>query len=184
MAENEKKFSKTAVILLIIVIVLLIGGTASAILLLNRDTNSGEAEETQQSGLVHYDAAAVALNEEDLNEQFAKMADDAQNGITLQYKNTAVSEDGIHFACKIGNSELNKYDMYYGIYLDSTFQDQVLLTGLFPPGTAIEEFESEIPFDPGKYEVVLVLTQVEDDHSTFHAQSFVTLHLEVGEQQQ
>lgn len=186
--ENEKKKpSKAVVILLIIVILLLVVGVAVGVLLFVNNKDSGETDDVvpQETGLVHYDAAAVALDEESLEEEFRRLEQEAnEGGITLQFKNTAVSDDGVHFICKIGNSELNKYDMYYGIYLDDTFKDQVLLTGLFPPGTAIEEFESEIPFEPGEYKVVLVLTQVEDDHSTFHAQSFVYLNLLVGEQTQ
>lgn len=182
MSENvqEKKLSKAIIILLIIVILLLLAGVAVAVLYFNRD--SGEVDTPQETGLVHYDGAAVALDEEDFNEQFQRLVDDANSGIALQFKNVAYSFDGTHFNCKIGNPEYSSYDMYYGIYLNETFQDQVLLTGLFPPGTAIEEFDSEIPFEPGEYKVVLVLTQVEDDHSTLHAQSFVNLNLVVDEQ--
>lgn len=182
--ENEKKkSSKAVVILLIIVILLLLAGGVFALIYFNKD--SGEDDVVpQETGLVHYDAAAVALDEEEFNEQFQRLVDEANSGVAIQFKNTAYSYDGTHFNCRIGNPEYSSYDVYYGIYLDETFQDQVLLTGLFPPGTAIEEFESEIPFEPGEYKVVLVLTQIEDDHSTFHAQSFVYLDLIVGEQQQ
>lgn len=187
MSENvqEKKSSKAIIILLIIIILLLIGGGVTALLYFNK--NSGEDIDTPQEtglGLVHYDGAAVVLDEEEMGDQFQKLVEEANSGIALQFKNIAHSYDGTHFSCKIGNPEYSSYDVYYGIYLDETFQDQVLLTGLFPPGTAIEEFDSDIPFEPGEYKVVLVLTQVEDDHSTFHAQSFVNLNLIVGEQPQ
>lgn len=184
MSENvqEKKSSKAIIILLIIIILLLIGGGVTALLFFNKD--SGETDTPQETGLVHYDAAAVILDEEELGDRFQELVEEANSGIAIQFKNVAHSYDGVHFSCKIGNPEYSSYDVYYGIYLDETFQDQVLLTGLFPPGTAIEEFESDIPFEPGEYKVVLVLTQVEDDHSTFHAQSFVNLDLIVGEQPQ
>lgn len=184
MAENvqEKKSSKAIIILLIIIIVLLLGGGVFAVLYFNEDGGEDVPDTPQETGLVHYDGAAVVLDEENFGEQFQKLVDDANKGVAIQFKNVAYSYDGTHFNCKIGNPEYSSYDVYYGIYLDETFQDQVLLTGLFPPGTAIEEFDSEIPFEPGEYKVVLVLTQVEDDHSTFHAQSFVNLDLIVGEQ--
>ena len=188
MAENvkEKNSSKTVIIILIIVIVLLLaGGGVAAMILLNKSSDDSVAEpdfDTNSNGLIHYDAAAVPVNEADYAERIKELYEKAEEGyLTLQYKNEAYSEDGVHFICEIGNSAANHYDMYFNIYLDENFEEQILLTGLFPPGSGIEEFDSEIPLDPGEYRAVLALTQIEDDHSTFHAQSFVTIYLKVGE---
>ena len=187
MSENvkeENKSSKTVIIILIIVIVLLVvgGGVAAALIIGgSKDDTSAETEETSGNPLIHYDAAAVPVNEADYAERIRQLYEEAkEDQITLQYQNTAISEDGVHFKCEIGNSSANHYDMYFNIYLDDNFEEQVLLTGLFPPGSGIEEFESEIPIEPGEHKAILCLTQIEDDHSTFHAQSFVNIYLKVG----
>lgn len=186
MSENvqEKKSSKTVIILLIVLILLLlVGGAVTIIFLLNKDgKETANAEETTNP-LIQYDGAAVVLNEDDYKTRMEQLYKEAAEGqLTVQYKTTAISSDGTHFQCEIGNSSANHYDMYFNIYLDDTLQDQILLTGLFPPGSGIEEFESEIPLDPGQYKAVLVFTQVKDDHATIHAQSMVYLTLAVGEQ--
>ena len=99
--------------------------------------------------------------------------------MSLRYQKTAYSSDGVNFKCEIGNSSANDYDMYINIYKDPELTEQILLTGLIPPGSKITEFESEIPLAPGTYNTTLVLTQVEDDRSTFHAQLMITLDLVV-----
>ena len=186
MSENvqEKKSSKAIIILLIIIILLLIGGGVFAVFFFNKDDGgSAEADDTSSNGLIHYDAAAAPIDERAYAERIAELYKEAEEGqITLQYQTTAYSDDGKHFYCEIGNSAANHYDMYFNIYTDSSFEEQILLTGLFPPGSGITEFDSEIQFEPGDYKVVLALTQVEDDHSTVHAQSFVALNLTVAEQ--
>lgn len=179
MAENvqEKKSSKAVVILLIIVIILLIGGSVTAIVLLTRDNGDQPEKLDASGGIIHYDEAAVALDEDSLKSQYSDAMKAAEGTMALKYRNEARSSDGTNFSCYIGNSTANKYDMYANIYLDEDLTEQVLLTGLIPPGSGIQEFESEIPLSPGTYDTVLVLTQVEDDHSTFHAQLMVALTL-------
>lgn len=179
MAENvqeNKKPSKTVVILLVIIIVLLlVGGGAAAYYFTRNDTEKIDAS----GGIIKYDEAAVALDEFSLRSQYADAVKAAEGTMALKYQAEARSSDGTHFSCYIGNSEANEYDMYANIYLDEEFTQQVLLTGLIPPGSGIQEFDSEIPLSPGTYDTVLVLTQVEDDHSTFHAQLMVALTLVV-----
>lgn len=187
MAENTqeaKKSSKAIMILLIILILLLIGGivTVTVILLNKDDTSDAEANSEPKVGItLPYDNGAVLLDEDSLQKQVEAMYERAKEGsMVLQFKSTAVSKDGEHFECEIGNAIENNYDMYINIYKDDTLEDQILLTGLIPPGSGIYEFESETPIFPGTYEAILVLTQVEDDHETIHAQVAVVLTLEVG----
>lgn len=125
-------------------------------------------------GLIQYDKSAVAFDSDTSGES---IINDGQ--MALRYKRMAYSSDGRNFICEIGNSSANKYDMYINIYKDPECTEQVLLTGLIPPGSGITEFESEITLAPGTYSSTLVLTQVEDDHSTFHAQLMVALDLYV-----
>lgn len=177
--QENKKSSKAIIILLIIIIVLLLAGGVTAVVLLTRDNGDQPEKLDASGGIIHYDEAAVALDEDSLRSQFEDAAKAAEGTMALKYQSEARSSDGTNFSCYIGNSEANEYDMYANIYLDEALTEQVLLTGLIPPGSGIQEFESEIPLSPGTYETVLVLTQVEDDHSTFHAQVMVTLTLVV-----
>lgn len=180
MSENvkeEKKSSKTVIILLIIVILLLLAiGVAAAVFILNKDD---DAQLPDNGGLIQYEAGVV--NYEDAKKVYDEMQQRAEDGMVgVKYSNNAISEDGKHFTCKIENPIRNGYDMYLNIYKDETMEEQLLLTGLIPAGSGIEEFESEITLEPGEYKSVLVMTLVEDDHSTLRGQTKVFLNLYVG----
>ena len=186
MSENvqKKNSSKTVVILLIVLVVLVIGGIVAGVLLLQNqrvDESSGNAEEIAFT--LGYEATGVVVFGEDelskkMEEAYAKMED---NMINVQYKHVIQSIDGVNFACYIGNPLTNDYDIYLGIYLDGDYDKQMLLTKLIPPGSLLEYFESEIQLDPGHYEAVLAITQVEDDHATIHGIVQVALLVDVGE---
>lgn len=185
MSENvkeEKKSSKTVIILLIIIIVLLLaGGITAVVFLMKKDTEP--IPEEGGNVMIQYDQAAVALDEDAFRQQFGDAMKKAEEGqIALRYKNIAYSNDGVNFTCDIGNSPANTKDLYFNIYTDTTFEEQILLTGLVPPGQGITEFKSEIPFEPGEHEAVLVFTKVEDDHATMLGQAKVTYTLVVEEQ--
>lgn len=181
MSENVKekqKSSKTLIIILLIIILLLLAaGIVAAVILLKKDDG---AQLPDNGGIIQYEAGVVNL--EDAQKVMDELSESAKNGnMIVSYKGYAYSKDGKHFECSINNNIGNEYDMYINIYKDSSFEEQILLTGLIPPGSGIEEFDSEIKLDPGEYETTLVFTQVEDDHSTIHAQSMVVLRLIVEE---
>lgn len=182
MSENvkeEKKSSKTVIILLIIIILLLLAaGIVAAVFLLKKDDG---AQLPDNGGLIQYEAGVV--NYEDAQRVYDEMQQRAKEGMVgVHYSNKATSEDGKHFTCFIENPTRNGRDMYLNIYKDEEMTEQILLTGLIPPGSGIEEFESEIPLDPGEYKSVLVMTLVEDDHSTLHGQTKVFLNLIVNDE--
>lgn len=180
MAKSTQKLSKTEIILLVIIIALIAAVGIVLTMLLTKENDVQPPKNGSDEGIIKYDEAAVALNAEDLQEQLDEMqkkADDRQ--MALRYQKIAYSSDGVNFKCEIGNSPANNYDMYINIYKDPELTEQILLTGLIPPGSGITEFESEIPLESGTYNTTLVLTQVEDDHSTFHAQLMVVLDLVV-----
>lgn len=79
----------------------------------------------------------------------------------------------------LANSAKNKYDMYFGIYTDTTYQDELLLTQLIKPGDGLQTFKTSRKLEPGTHEAVLALTQVKEDHKTIQSQSFVTFILKV-----
>lgn len=181
--KEEKKSSKAVIILLIIVILLLLAGGITAAVLFMKNDKEPVPDEGNKNFMIQYDEAAVALDEDELKKQFGDALKKAEEGqIALRYKNVAYSTDGVNFTCDIGNSTANTKDLYFNIYTDSTFEEQILLTGLVPPGQGITEFTSEIPFEPGTHEAVLVFTRVDDDHSTMLGQAKVTYSLVVEEQ--
>lgn len=182
MSENvkeEKKSSKTVIILLIIVILLLLAaGIVAAVFLLKKD--DAPLPDEGNGGIIGYEAHVV--NYEDAQRVYDEMQKRADEGsVGVHYSINAYSEDGTHFTCMIENPVRNGYDMYLNIFKDETLTEQLLLTGLIPAGSGIEEFDSEIPLEPGEYKSVLVMTLVEDDHSTLHAQTKVILNLSVDE---
>ena len=187
MSENvqeKQKSSKLVVILLIVLIVLLIAGIIIGVILFGKRNNDDSSpDDIEPAVTIGYEGAGVvALGEDEFVKTMEEMIKQAEEGMMdLRYKNIADSNDGVHFNCMIGNSENNIYDMYFNIYLGTDLDQQILLTGLVSPGSMIEEFESEIPLDPGDYEATLVFTQVKEDHATICGQVMVVLTLVVNE---
>ncbi len=179
MSETAQKTSKKTAVIIIIAVILLLAAGVTVFLLLNK--GDSEPEPTDNGGLIQYEGGVINYEDAQLKyDEAQKKADEGM--VAVNYAISAASEDGRHFKCKIKNPVRNSYDMYLNIYKDNTFEEQILLTGLIPPGSGIEEFESEIQLDPGEYESVLVMTLVEDDHTTLHAQSSVVLRLYVGQE--
>lgn len=177
---DTRKFKKTEIAMLAVIIALAAAFCAALIILLPRDNAPVQNETETGANIIQYDEAAVILDEEEMRSQFDDVQKKTEEGkMSLRYQKTAYSSDGVNFKCEIGNSSANDYDMYINIYKDPELTEQILLTGLIPPGSKITEFESEIPLAPGTYNTTLVLTQVEDDRSTFHAQLMITLDLVV-----
>lgn len=180
MAEAEKKKNKTLLIVIIVLAVLIIAGLTTVIVLLLNKEDKPIQNNNNNGGLIDYQPGVIGINVEDFQAEFDQAVKEMQeSSIGLIFNNYAVSNDGVNFKCYIGNSEGNTKDMYFNIYKDASFSEQILLTGLIPPGSGIDTFESEIDLDPGTYEAVLVLTQVDDDHSTLLAQTNVQITLYV-----
>lgn len=197
MAEEKKDSkSKVIIVLLIIVIVLLLAGVCiGAIFILGGEkpanddvqteitsaTTIGETENEKKDPLIlDYDSSAIALDEESLQKAIDRLQEKVADGyVNLTFRNVAESDDGINFICHLGNDTANKYDMFFNIYKDITLEEQIYLSGLIAPGTAIDSFVSEIKLDPGEYSAIVFFTSVEDDHATMHSQVAVELELVV-----
>ena len=180
MSDNAQvKNNKLVPILLIILIVVAVGGIITAVLLLLNQNDGGSGEDREPVNTIGYqNEGVVALDPDELQKILEGMVEEAAEGMMdLSYKHVAYSTDGVNFACDLGNPLSNRYDMYFNIFLNTEEQEQVLLTGLLPPGSEMESFKSEIKFDIGEYESVLVFTQVADDHATIVGQSMVILNL-------
>jgi len=106
--------------------------------------------------------AHVMLTQDELQAAMdAAMARD--NEVALLYKNNAYSKNGTDFECYIVNSAANKYDMFLTIYADTEMTDQVFLSGLVPPGSGFENITLDHALEPGDHEVVVAVTQVDND---------------------
>lgn len=189
MSENTKeKKSKLVPILLIIIIILLIGGiTAALLILLNQNNGEGGSggEDGEPAVTIGYEqnGISVGLNEDELKDLYEQMEAQANSGmIDLSYKHMAASLDGVNFACTIANPASNGCDIYLQILLDGDLEQQILLTGLIPPGSTLNRFESEIPLAPGDYESVLIFTKMSNDHATILGQASVVLRLAVTDE--
>ncbi len=182
-AESEKNNNKALLIIIIIIGVLVVAGLATVItlLLVNKENEpAGNNNSVFSDGKFNYQQGIIAIDQKTLQEKYNEALQKTKDGyISLLFNNWAESEDGVNFKCSLGNSAKNKYDMYLDMYLDNTLSQRVFVTGLIPPGSAIKEFKSEVELEPGTYEAVLVLTQVDEDHSTIKAQTSVQITLQV-----
>lgn len=100
------------------------------------------------------------------------------NAIALEFKNDAFSNDGKTFACYLGNSALNEYDMYVAIYADAELTDMLYMSGLVPPGSGFEEITLDKELEEGDHRVYIAFTQMEDP-KTIHAQTVYTMDFHV-----
>lgn len=174
-AVPEKKGGKKKLFLLL-VIILLLAAVGVTVFLWYRNQ-----EDEDDDGGLGYEKSAVVVTDQD---ELQKMVDEmeARDGkITLEYKNVARSSDGSEFTCYVANSTINTCDMYIGIYTDASYTEELYLTQLMKPGSGITSFTCNKKMEPGTHEVVLVFTQVEDDHKTIRTQVPVTYSLVVSE---
>ena len=100
------------------------------------------------------------------------------NSIALEFKNDAFSNDGKTFACYLGNSALNEYDMYVAIYSDAELTVLLYMSGLVPPGSGFEEITLDKELEKGDHRVYIAFTQMEDP-KTIHAQTIYTMDFHV-----
>ena len=180
MAENqvvnkdEKKNNNKLLIIIIILLAAIVALGAVALIVLTEDErNPAPAQVVDPvadhlvNGKIEYDKAAIVLDEDQLQKELDELFKKVEDGyVSLSHKNVAESDDGEHFACYVLNNIDNNYDIYVNIYKDYSAQEQIMLSGLIPPGSGLDHFTSEIKLDPGQYEALLVITQVEDDHET------------------
>lgn len=170
--EKNGKKSKLPIIIIAACVIIILLLIVLIFVIMNKDTAKGNTpydpvEANMSNGALKYEEAAIVLNEDDLQQKVDEMMEKIEDGyISISHKSSAVSSDGENFECYIENGIENKYDMYINIYKDTTAQEQILLTGLIPPGTGIASFKSEIKLEKGVYDALLVITQVEDDHET------------------
>lgn len=129
---------------------------------------------TDDSGL-KYATKGVMILEDD-----GRIYDELEpNAIALEFKNDAFSNDGKNFACYLGNSALNEYDMYVAIYSDAELTDLLYMSDLVPPGSGFKEITLDKELEEGDQRVYVAFTQMLDPE-TIHAQTVYTMDFHVS----
>ena len=128
--------------------------------------------------------ATVLLDQSSLQAAMDEALRNARDGyVSLWYQNSAYSDDGVNFKCRIGNSASNLYDMFLMIYSDAYMTDQIFMSQLLRPGTGFEKIKLERALDRGTTTVYVVVTLVhtaEDGTQTIKAQASHTMDFTVS----
>ena len=158
----KKPIPINIVIIAAVVCVVAVCATVVVLVLGNKD---GETNTPAPGGLIGYAEGATVITDEDsLQAAIDEALANAQNSmVALSYKNNAYSTDGRNFDCYIANDPTNLYDMFLTIYADAEMTDQILLTGLVPPGSGFEKITLDHEMDTGTHTVYVALTQVDTE---------------------
>ncbi len=156
------------------VIPLAVAAIVAAAFFAGRSTGGGSANQGPngeyvrpvpgENGRIGYATqGVVATDPETLQDQVDAMIEQSkQPGVSLEYKDMMVSDDGQNFICYIGNSDKNSYDMFITIYGDQALTDELFLSELIRPGERFEQVTFSRKLDPGDYTGYIVYTQVKD----------------------
>lgn len=180
---KQKRVSPLTLVLIVIIVLL-----AAAAVVLAVGKLGGETEpETEQLGnastpLIGYEKGVTVVDDPDALQKAVDdaFAEAAKGGVPVEYKNGALSADGVKFDCYIANPVNSDYDVFIAIYADPELTDQLYLSGLIPPGSAKRELELAHALQEGTTRTYVVFTQVEDDHKTVHQQAIVTVDFTVS----
>lgn len=183
-SEPKQKRGSPLVLVLIIIIVLL--AAVAVVLAMGKfgGDQKPNAENAGENGtpLLGYEEGVTALDGDALQQAVDEAyAEAAKQGVAMEYQNDATSKDGYKVECYIGNPDFSGYDVYLQVFADAEMTEQLYLSRLIPPGKALREMNLEKKLQAGKHRVVLVYTQVEDDHATLYQQAAVTLDITVEE---
>ena len=130
----------------------------------------------------------VVDDEDELNKQVQKLYEAAEDeGIRIEYKNEAFSTDGKTFDCYIGNPTSSSYPLFITIYADSTYQEELFVSGLLKPGQAFNKVTLTRALTEPITNLPICYTQVYEPHTehndtddfTIRAQTVVTLNFNI-----
>jgi hypothetical protein len=178
---TEKKAQNPLVWVLVIVLVVVVA--AAAVIFFNRQPQAPPTEDLTDGNvpmLGYAEGTTVTRDENALQDAVDKMAEKLEKGsMMLEYEGDAYSSDGENFTGYLANAAENSYDMYFDMYADSGLKDEIFLSGLVPPGKALESFKLNRRMIAGDHTVYMAFTTVEDDHATIRSQIIVTMNLHV-----
>lgn len=144
-APPKKKRDKK---LLILLLLLLLIGIGVVVYLLLKDP--------PDDGRVPYAEGAVLLGGGEVEPV-------EEGWINLRYHKKAFSSDGVNFTGLLANDAGNVLDMYFDVYADSDFEDQVFLSGLVQPGYGLQTFTLNHALPAGSTTCYVIHNQVETD---------------------
>lgn len=156
---------KAKVILPVIAVLLLVG--VGTYLYMNKP----EEEEPVGDGRIPYAEGVVLMEGTEIEPV-------PRGRIALRYNYQAHSTDGINFTCKLGNDESNQYDLYFDLYADAELTDQIYLSGLLRPGTALDNITLNHALPEGTNTVYVSFNQVsvdEEGNQSLLSQTLVTV---------
>lgn len=156
---------KAKVILPVLAVLLLVGAGIGAYLYLNRP------DESVGDGRIPYAEGVVIMDGSDIEPV-------PKGRIALRYNYQAYSTDGINFTCKLGNDESNQYDLYFDLYADAALTDEIYLSGLLRPGTALDSITLDHALPEGTNTVYVSFNQVdvdEEGNQSLLSQTLVTV---------
>lgn len=134
-------------------------------------------EEDIKDGRIPYAEGVVVMEDTDI--------EPAEYGwIDLKYNYQAFSNDGVNFSCLLANAASNQYDLYFDLYADAELKDEIFLSGLLQPGTALEKVTLDHALPEGTTTVYVVFNQVdtgEGGAQTIVNQTIVTVDFVVVE---
>lgn len=157
--------SKAKVILPVLAVLLLVGVGVGVFLYMNRPDDSVD------DGRIPFAEGVVIMDDTNIDPV-------AKGRIALRYNYQAHSTDGIHFSCKLGNDKSNQYPLYFDLYADAALTDQIYLSGLLNPGTALEEITLDHALPEGTNTVYVSFNQVdvdEEGNQSLLSQTLVTV---------
>lgn len=162
---------KAKVIVPVVVLVLALGIGAGVYFL------RPAPEEDAGDGHIPYAQGVVVMDELDI--------EPAEYGwIDLTYNYQAFSKNGVNFSCLLANAASNQYDLYFDLYADAELTDELFLSGLLRPGTALEQVDLNRALPVGTNTVYVVFNQVDTDeggNQTIVNQTTVTVDFVVVE---
>lgn len=163
------------------VIVVIAAAAVIAVILLTRPAPAPAVEEGGTTPKLGYAEGTTVVRDSDaLQKAVDEMAEKLSKGsMMLEYEADAYSADGQHFKGYLANAEENSCDMYFDMYADEALQDEIYLSGLVPPGQALDKFELSRKLESGDHTVYMAFTTVEADHATIRSQIMVTMTLHV-----
>jgi hypothetical protein len=160
------------------------------------DGDNGESEEEYIESVNPVGALSWATgvgvttadNPEDLSKEVQKLYESAEEeGIGVEYKNEAFSTDGQNFDCYIGNPTSSSYPLFITIYADTTFQEELFISGLIKPGQAFNKISLTRALTETTSVLPVCYTQVFEPHTEendsdefkIRAQTVITLNFNV-----
>lgn len=177
MAEKNRSAQRLIIILLAVLLV------AVCFLLVRSYIMKPDKPEEEILGnpqLAYAEGTTVVRDPDALQNAVDEMAKKVEQGnLMLEYEAEAFSVDGENFSGYLANAAENNYDMYFDMYSDESLTDELYLSGLVRPGSAIEAFKLTKKLNSGDHSVYMVFTTVEDDLETIHSQVVVSMVLHV-----